>query len=139
MKRAAALIPLSRQHHEALVLARRACEPDRAGAEPRALRALVLERAVAHFEPHFALEEQVLLPALVAAGAAGDADEVLRQHSELRGLMERLREGDAEALALWGEAMQRHVRWEERALFPRVERLLDLRALEDAFHKRGLH
>jgi hypothetical protein len=34
MKRAARFVQLSGEHHEALVLARRACEPDRPGAEP---------------------------------------------------------------------------------------------------------
>lgn len=134
MKRAEALVPLSRQHHEALVLARRACEPERPGAEPVALREHLLERAAAHFEPHFTLEEQVLLPALVAAGAADDAAEVLRQHEDLRALMARLRAGELAALPLWGEAMMRHVKWEERTLFPRAERLLDLQRLEADLH-----
>lgn len=41
VKRAPELVPLSREHHEALVLARRACEPQRMGAEPATLRRLV--------------------------------------------------------------------------------------------------
>lgn len=61
MKRAPELAPLSREHHEALVLARRACEPGR--ADPALLREQVLRRWGEQFEPHFAAEalaEQLL-------------------------------------------------------------------------------
>lgn len=124
MKRAAELTPLSRQHHEALVLARRACEPQREPADQ--VRAHLLRRWSEHFEPHFACEEQVLLPALVCAGAGTDAASALQQHQDLRVLVERLREGDLACLPAWGEAMRSHVQWEERQLFPLAEALLDL-------------
>lgn len=129
MKRAAELAPLSRQHHEALVLARRACDPQRAGAEPGALRAHLLQRWADHFVPHFGVEERVLLPALAAAGAGDDAAAALQQHTQLRQLMQRIAQGELAALPLWGDAMQRHVKWEEQELFPRAEGLLDLSIL----------
>lgn len=130
MKRAQALVPLSREHHEALVLARRACEPERPHAEPAALRLHVLRRWHDHFEPHFATEEQVLLPALAAAGANDDVQRALREHATLRAHVERLREGHLAALPAWGTALHEHVKWEERHLFPLAEKLLDLPALQ---------
>ncbi len=129
MKRLAALLPLSREHHEALVLARRACDPTRPDARPGPLREHLLRRWSESFESHFAVEEQVLLPALRAAGAAEEAGEALRQHDALRQCIARLRRGDLAALPRWGEAMRDHVRWEERHLFGRAEALLDLDAL----------
>lgn len=130
MKRAPALVPLSREHHEALVLARRACEPGRPQAQPGALRAHLLQRWDAQFQAHFACEEAHLLPALQAAGESEAAGEALRQHAAVRDAIARLRAGDLHALPAWGEAMRDHVKWEERQLFPLAQRVLDLAALQ---------
>ena len=135
MKSAAELMPLSREHHEALVLARRACEPER--ADPAALREQVLRRWSEHFEPHFAAEEQVLLAALTAAGAGTEASAALQDHEALRALVQRLREGEPGSLTAWGDAMREHVQWEERHLFPLAERLLDLPRLAASLHTAG--
>ncbi|WP_332816349.1 hemerythrin domain-containing protein [Ramlibacter sp.] len=132
MKRSPALIPLSREHHEALVLARRACEPDRPGADPAGVREQVLRRWSEHIEAHFRLEEQALLPALRQAGAPAEADEGARQHRSIRRLVDELESLGTAALPAWGDAMREHVQWEERHLFPLAERLLDLPALSPA-------
>ena len=129
MKRAAPLTPLSREHHEALVLARRAATADPAGTEAAAQREHLLQRWRVQFEPHFAEEEQALLPALVAAGETEAAARAAAEHAWLRGLVERVRQGDPQALPEWGAAMQAHVRFEERELFPLAERVLDLAAV----------
>ena len=122
MKRAPELIPLSREHHEALVLARQAC----AGAEPDTVREQVLRRWSQQMEAHFAAEEQVLLPALARAGAGEPAAIALHQHAQLRGFVERLQAGDLTALPLWGDAMRRHVQFEERELFALAQQLVEL-------------
>ena len=129
VKRSTELVPLSREHHEALVLARRACEPHRPHAEPAQLRSHILRRWTEHFAPHFALEERVLFPALREAGALPAADEACAQHAHIRSLIEQMRGGDPDALPAWGDALREHVKWEERTLFPLAERLLDLPAL----------
>ena len=138
MKRAPALVPLSREHHEALVLARRACEPTREQAEPGTLRAHLLRRWDAQFDAHFAREEAHLLPALAAAGEHAAVQEALQQHATLREAVARLRAGDLRALPAWGDAMREHVRWEERELFPLAERVLDLRTLQAALDTADL-
>ena len=130
MKRARALIPLSRDHHEALVLARRALEPHRPGAAPHELLPVVRQRWHEHLEPHFCKEEEVLVPALVAANAAAAAKELCSQHERLRAPFAPLDEGDAAALPAWGEALRDHVQWEERQLFPMAEKILELTRLE---------
>lgn len=136
MQRSKALLGLSREHHEALVLARRASTSAPHGEAAEALREQLLGRWTAQFEPHFALEEDVLLPALTAAGCGADAAEALAQHTELRRLTACLRAGDLGSLALWGQAMQVHVRFEERSLFPLAERMLDLDPLAGALNPR---
>lgn len=133
MQRAEALKGLSREHHEALVLARHASATatDPQGTAAQTLRGHLLERWTHQFAPHFALEEQTLLPALAHAGHSEPAAIALAQHAALRALVERLRQGDALALALWGDAMATHVRFEERTLFPLAQTAFDPSALTD--------
>ena len=135
MKRSSPLLGLSREHHEALVLARRAGSTLPSSETAHGQREHLLTRWDEQFAPHFAIEEEVLLPALAAAGQAAPATEALAQHAELRRLVERLRGGDMAALPAWGEAMLAHVRFEERALFPLAERTLDLTALADSMSR----
>ena len=129
MKRAPALIPLARDHHEALVLARRTCKAVTALDD---LRDEVLQCWRDRIAPHFGIEERVLFPALAAAGGRATVDQALHQHAQLRALVDALHEGGAATLAAWGTAMTEHVRFEDRELFPLAERLLDLGALAPA-------
>jgi hemerythrin-like domain-containing protein len=133
VKRSKALQDLSREHHEALVWARRAVAmaADLNGLEVQAQRAHLLERWNVQFVPHFEREEQTLLPALERAGQHEPVTTAWTQHSCLRDLMERIRHGDVRALALWGETMAIHVRFEERTLFPLAQRLLEPSELTD--------
>ncbi|OLP07655.1 hemerythrin domain-containing protein [Rhodoferax antarcticus] len=127
IQRAVTLKGLSLEHHEALVLARRA----RATATnphsdtARAQRHHLLERWAQQFAPHFALEEQTLFPALARAGHTEVAAEALMQHVALRELVARLRQDDALALAAWGDALDIHVRFEECTVFPLAQAVLD--------------
>jgi len=135
MKRSPPLVGLSREHHEALVLARRAADTPPTSETARGQREHLLRRWDEQFAPHFRVEEAVLLPALVAAGQAGPAAEALAQHTDLTRLVERVQDGDLTALPAWGEAMLAHVRFEERALFPLAERTLDLTSLADSMSR----
>ena len=134
MKRDESLQPLSRDHHEALVLARAlrwAVEDDpRAPPDPLALlRGVWTEVLDSHLR-----EEEELLPPLM------EPDEVSRlhrEHAELRKLCDDLLGGrvDDERLAALSTALHVHIRWEERVLFPRIERDAP-RALLDAVGRR---
>jgi hemerythrin-like domain-containing protein len=135
MQRAEALRDLSREHHEALVLARRSrtAASDPAGAQAQA--AHLLERWAVQFEPHFVREENTLLSALAQAGQTAPVALAQEQHTTLRGLVQRLRSGDLQALAAWGEAMDAHVRFEERTLFPLAQAVLDPTVLTDVMNR----
>lgn len=135
MKRSPALVPLSREHHEALVLARRACDPGRPGADPTSVRDQVLRTWGGYVESHFDQEERILLSALADAGATDDAEEGRRQHRAIRRLVGELEAGSTGSLPAWGDAMRAHVQWEERHLFPLAERLLDLSTLSLALDR----
>lgn len=106
MKRAFALEPFSRDHNDGLHLARTLKE-ERPAAP--ALARAAWERELAD---HFAEEERLLGP------LAGE--DSMRLHDEHRLIEQLLGELPGSCLAL-GHALEDHIRWEERVLFPTIE------------------
>jgi hemerythrin-like domain-containing protein len=132
VKRHRALQPLSRDHHVALVAAmrlRRATADDAAAARD-AFLAFWRE----HGALHFRVEEDVLLPAFAAYGDPGDARvvEMLVDHVRIRAAAAALADGEADldAMHALGTALERHVRLEERQVFPLIEETLPEEAAE---------
>lgn len=124
MRRSEALIELSREHHGALSLAQRARlvagNGDAAAVE--GIAAKVGERFRTELLPHFEEEERWLLPLLRQQGETALAERTLAEHAELAQLAERLRLPSREGLLAFADALTRHVRFEERELFPAAER-----------------
>lgn len=83
MKRRAALLRLSREHHAALVLTQRI---ERAGdaAATGALMKSVPAIFRCELDPHFRAEESTLLPRLHAAGETELVERTLEDHGALR-------------------------------------------------------
>lgn len=139
MKRSDSLLKLSREHHGALVLAKRA---QGFGATPGAAAEVFMAQLVATFadelDPHFQAEENTLLPALQAAGESALVKRTLAEHAELRGLIEAVARRDPPALPRFGVALAAHVRFEERELFPAAEAVLapaSLLTIETRLHQ----
>ncbi len=130
MKRSPALTQLSREHHLALVLARRA---QGMGLTDGERASSFMTQAVETFrhglEPHFQTEEGALLPALNSVGEHRLVRRALAEHEELRRLAGRLEAQDAASIRRFGELLEAHVRFEERELFARAESLLTAEAL----------
>lgn len=86
------------------------------------------QRAIRAFSdelnPHFRIEEQSLLPLLRSAETQPLVQRTLADHQQLRELLDGLRQNDIEALNRFGDCLTAHVRFEERALFPAIESLL---------------
>jgi hemerythrin-like domain-containing protein len=136
LHRSRELKPLSSEHHQALLVAFQlkkglAGHGETAGA-PRDLPGLVAlarryEDALLH--THTRAEEELL-------GGYLDAEQLRRlkfEHAELKRLMEiaktsRPPESRA-ALTAFADLLERHVRWEERDLFPSVEDKLEEQVL----------
>jgi mannose-6-phosphate isomerase-like protein (cupin superfamily) len=118
MKRRPELRGLSEDHHLALALARR-CEVAARGQDPKALKH-EWEEATRSFatliEPHFRIEEHLLVPALEQIGEAGMARRILDEHVALRRAMTS-EPRDAEHLHAFADLLGRHVRYEEREVF----------------------
>lgn len=119
MKRTAELAPLSRDHHVALEHAlrlRRVSEDDVAAVVAGFLTFLVDEGRA-----HFAQEEELLVPAVPDEHAAL-VRRLYAEHEEiLRGAAVLGTRPDAAGARELGELLSRHVRFEERELFPLLE------------------
>ena len=139
MKRHAALQELSRDHHHALVAALRL---KRAGEESAgAARDGFIAYWDAEGRGHFREEEEILLPACVdhIDVEAPVVARVLTDHVRIRHLAERVRAGASPVVMReLGERLERHIRHEERELFPLIERALpedELAALVQALRR----
>ena len=131
MKRDPRLRGLSSDHHRALVLARRVARRAAAGTLDPALAQDVLRSLRDDLEPHFVIEEEVLLPALENAGAGGLARRTLEDHGFLKASARAAAGGALEHLAAFAERLASHVRFEEQELFPACEEKLSDAVLEE--------
>lgn len=83
-------------------------------------------------EPHLAVEERFLLPAIAAVEDGGLvlAGRAQREHRELSALVTSLRTAEvvtrAGLVARFGAALAAHIRWEERDLLEWVMQRLDV-------------
>ncbi len=129
MKRHPALVPLSRQHHDGLALGvfierglRQGADP----GEPERLRKQVLDAWEFELKGHFEVEERVLFPAVRESIPDPRAvDLLIREHQEIRQLIDSLRTADddrlQDALLAVRSVLTRHIRTEERVLFEAVQ------------------
>jgi hypothetical protein len=136
MKRSRELKPLTSEHQQALLVAFQlknglAGHADSAGA-PRDLAGLLaLARRFEDqvFRPHTRAEEDVLGSHLAEA----DMRRLVAEHEEMRRLVEAAKSArppeQRAALGAFAELLERHVRWEERELFPAAEGLVDAETL----------
>ncbi|MBL8488035.1 MAG: hemerythrin domain-containing protein [Rhodocyclaceae bacterium] len=130
MKRSAALAPLSREHHRALVFAWKLLRAGPGEAEDLTGRIPVMFQR--DLEPHFQAEEESILDGLRHSKHIDLVSRTLAEHARLRALASPegiRREGAPEAFA---KLLIEHVRFEERELFPAAERFLGLADAEPA-------
>lgn len=131
MKRIPELRDLSDDHHLALVLAircRRANRPDSAWT-PSQLWAMVRDAMQSHLEPHFRIEETILLPALLELGEESLVQRIEDDHAALRELG-AAPTPDRVRVVRFGELLESHIRYEERHVFESTQDRLPAKALE---------
>jgi len=123
MKRDRRLHGLSSDHHHALLLARDLAQHQ--GPWTAADAASLLQRFEQELEPHFRVEEELMLPALRAAGESALVERTLDDHAALRALVR-----DGVSVRAFGERLHDHVRFEEAELFPACEARLSNEVME---------
>jgi hemerythrin-like domain-containing protein len=136
VKRHTALIPLSHEHHTALVAARR-LRQGADGPEPAAEAAAFLAFFAAEAIPHFREEEELLFPHVAGRAEAQELIvEALLEHQRLHAhageLTHQVAGGavDPDLMRALGKLLESHVRLEERKLFPLIEQLLPEETLD---------
>jgi quercetin dioxygenase-like cupin family protein len=124
VKRHPVLIPLSHDHHHALAAARRlrlAAERGDASAEAAAFSRFFAEESVRHFRD----EEERLFPLVAHSKEAQPlVVRALLEHQQLHALARQVASGETAPMGELAELLEAHVRFEERELFPLIERLL---------------
>jgi mannose-6-phosphate isomerase-like protein (cupin superfamily) len=119
MKRHPSLEPFSRDHNVGLVLARRLSEqPEQANSLGEFLAAWHDE-----LEDHFHEEERLLLPWCDPESR----DRMVGDHRSIADLASRAEKEELprDEVQRLGQLLNDHIRWEERSLFPALERDLD--------------
>lgn len=131
MPRSKSLVPLSHDHHHALRLAqmlkKNAPHLEGMPESPEGKAARALEFYESDLIVHFAAEEKLLYPFVKGRDSIVDRlfGEIMEEHKQIKHLIEGLSEGGAaeleEKLDMLGGLIDRHIRKEERDLFPRIQ------------------
>ncbi|SER62665.1 Hemerythrin HHE cation binding domain-containing protein [Gracilibacillus ureilyticus] len=125
MKRHEALHPLSHHHHHTLVLAQQMKNADDSSSIQQMTRD-VIKFWQEDGENHFRDEEEVLLPLYAQYGSVekDEIREMLIQHVQIRSYVHQIRSmsrKDRKIFNELGDLLQKHVRLEERVIFPMIE------------------
>jgi hemerythrin-like domain-containing protein len=133
--RRSSLIPLSHDHHHGLALALRCRKQALGQIKPMGLEGL-RERAqefrrffACNLVSHFRAEEEALFPRLREQVPESQSiiDQLTREHEAIRSAMPQLEGGSGLGKIIFdlGDLLERHIRREERELFPLLEKHLD--------------
>ena len=121
LKRDPSLIPLSHDHHHGLLRVFEIRQALRDGGDAPLARQRAITRAfyTDDLRPHFRAEEEVLVPVLREHAAVTEAEieRLLDDHRRLGELLDDLDSGAA-ALSDLADLLERHIRREEREIFP---------------------
>jgi iron-sulfur cluster repair protein YtfE (RIC family) len=134
------LLPLSHDHHHGLALALRCRKQALGQLKPmgavglRERAAEVLAFNDSNLIAHFRAEEEVLFPVLRSAvpQSASMIEQLVRDHEQIRQAMAQLKSaaGLAKLIFDLGDLLERHIRKEERELFPLFEQQVNARQAE---------
>ncbi len=131
MKRVSELHGLSVDHHHGLVLARKAKQAS--NSEDKLLVSAVWEEVEKMFssnlEPHFQIEETLIMPNLKQKGNENLFRRFYDDHERLRKFIKPGSKKTAKALQSFGEILEKHIRFEERELFEVAQKYLSQETL----------
>lgn len=125
MKRIKQLLPLSKEHHESLRLAKK-CKDVIANETEEVVKKFSLQLKddfEMQWKNHFSVEEETIFS--VGESKSTEISEICRQlkkeHHTLENMVKDISLGDYQLLHDFGQLLHDHTRLEERELFPRVE------------------
>ncbi len=132
IKRSKELAPLSREHHDGLLLSWKIRTGLNKQIDTERIAAYVLQFYKINLEYHFQKEENYLFILL-------NPEDLLRieaenQHKAIEKYIDKLKEGqiDLKILTEFADLLEQHIRFEERTLFPHIEQQTSIQVLQDA-------
>jgi hemerythrin-like domain-containing protein len=138
IQRSPQLAPLSREHHDGLLFVWKVRQGLKNKTAIDKLRQYSLWYWKEHTKPHFYQEEKILLPYLPDDDPM--AQQLKNEHTQIRELVLSLdKEPDQDTFILLTDLAEKHIRWEERQLFPYLEKTLTTEQLESIFTALQLH
>lgn len=125
IKRNENIVKLSREHHTTLLFCWKIRNGLKNGAEPGRILKYVQYFRDVHMMPHFKLEEDILF----APVKDSMVQKALEDHKNILHQVELLETGGTDietSLTNLADTVDNHVRYEERELFPHLERVLNI-------------
>lgn len=132
IKRSQQLAPFSREHHDGLVFIQRIKQGLRTGTAVAILRDYINWFWTNSLKNHFDQEEQLLLPQLPAGDRLGL--QLIKEHQDIRNIVSTKELGEMQ-IVLFADLLNAHIRFEERVLFPHIERSIPPNALNRIFEQ----
>ncbi len=135
MLRDRALVPLSQQHHNALalcVLTDRSLEKDASPETVARFAARAVGRYDLEISNHFAIEEEIVFPAIEQElGAQPIVADLAAEHRQLEKIVDHLRVApDTETLREFSALLRKHIRREENELFEAIQQRIPRKVLD---------
>jgi len=123
IKRSKQLTPLSKDHHDGLLFAFKIKQGLKNGADITLIAEYVQWFWKNHLEEHFREEEQILAPHLPADNEL--LIQMFDEHENIEAMV-HINENipDAALLSNLAQAIDNHIRFEERVLFPSAEKII---------------
>lgn len=123
IKRSRNLVPLSKDHHEGLLVVWKIRQGQSKQIEAQRIADFVMHAFVTHLQPHFIKEEELLFTKLAKE------DQLLakaqEQHAVLRQMATKVSQSARmPQLVAFANLLEEHIRFEERTLFQHIEQHL---------------
>jgi hemerythrin-like domain-containing protein len=128
IKRSEQLAPLSREHHDALLFIWKIKKGLKNKTSIQIIASYVQWFWNNHLKEHFDQEEKILLPFLSKNKMT---DQLKKEHETIRNLITA--EMDESSIALLANTLNDHIRFEERQLFPDIEKEVSVEQLNEIF------
>jgi len=138
IKRSKELAPLSREHHDGLLYVWKIREGLKNNAPISKLKDYTVWYWKHHIKPHFFQEEKILLPHMPVNNEL--AKRLKKEHEDIRELILNLdQEPEKTTFGELCNLVNDHIRFEERQLFPFLEKTLLPDELSDIFLELEQH
>jgi len=128
VKRHEQLQPLSRQHHNGLLMALLLTKGLKKGASLKVMCDFIYEGWTGELNDHFEREELILIPALQNKSFSPLLiQQLLEEHKQLRSIVQKVSDQivTENEITAFASQLEKHIRFEENIFFPMVESVLN--------------